>query len=278
MSQATGIHTHPKYKLGAAVGPDTWDKRTVKLENFLDLTTQVPVSWDFDKGRKPFPKNLWGNDQYGDCELAARANYLLRLQRKQTKTTPGIDDNDVIALYKQMTGCNSPGDSNDVGLSSLDNFRQWRSGWDITKNWQIGGEETRDYHLSAYGYVDPTNEKLIRLATYLFTGVVLGVNLPITAQNQIDSGVWDVDPSAGSDADPGSWGGHAIYSKRFDANSVYVLTWGMEIRATNAWINEYAMESYAGIDSFDTWFKFPHAIDIQALIKEMQGAGIQVQQ
>lgn len=275
---AKGIQTHPQFKLGSILGSGLKDERTVKLESVLDTTTQAPASWDFDKGRKAFPTNVWGNNDYGDCELAGRANYLLRLQRAQTKTTPAISDDDVIALYKLLTGCVSPGDANDTGLSTLDNLGAWRKGWDITKDWQIGGQQTRDYQISAYGFIDPANAALLRLCSYLFSGALLGCNMPLTAQAQTNNKVWDVDSSAGSDADPGSWGGHCVYTKRYDADNIYVLTWGMEVRVTNAWINMYCDEAYSVVDSFDTWFKFPHVLDVQKLINEMQQAGIQVQQ
>ena len=274
---AVGIHDHPKYKLGAAIGPKTWDEKTLKLANFLDTSLQAPVSYDFDAKRKPFPPHMWGNDVYGDCEVAARANYLQRLQRAQTKTTPGITDDDVINLYKQMTGCVSPGDANDTGMTTLQNLQEWRSGWSISKVWQMGGQQTRDYTISAYGYINPADHSLSRLATYLFSGVLLGVNLPISAQTQTNNGVWDVVSPGDPNGAPGSWGGHCVLTKRYDADNVYVLTWGMEIRATNAWMDMYCVEGYSVIDTLDPWFSFPQVLNVQSLEDEMKQIGVTVQ-
>lgn len=274
--KAKGIHDHSVYKLGSILGSGMANKKTIVLDDFVRGDVQVPSVFDFDVGRKPFPLPMWGNADYGDCELAARANYLLRLQRAQTRTTPGINDDDVIALYKQMTGCVSPGDANDSGLATLDNLNQWRAGWNITKNWQIGGQQTRDYRISAYGMVDGKIPAKLRTAIFLFGGCLLAADMPITAQAQTDTGVWSYDDRSPPDAQPGSWGGHCIYSKRFDAQNIYVLTWGKEVRVTNEWWSVYGQEAYSVVDSFDSWFKFAHTLDVQGLIDKMKQNGIQV--
>lgn len=273
---AKGIHDHPQYKLGSILGSK--DKVKLKLSDFVKPTVTAPVSWDFDKDKKAFPVQVWGNDEYGDCEIAGRCNYLMRLQRQQTHLTIDLASKDAIAIYKEMTGCVSPGDAGDTGMTTLDNLQQWKAGWSITKNWLKGGQGTRDYKLSAYGCVDNTNDELLRTCMYLFSGVLFGIDLPATAQAQTDQGVWDVvDPSLGGDSEPGSWGGHCVYGVAYDADSVTVLTWGRRVKMTEAFINAYVMESYSVIDSFDPWYDFTHALDVNALIQSMKDQGINVQ-
>jgi hypothetical protein len=275
---AKGIHDSPQFKLGSIIGKGLDDDRTIKMEAFIGKDIVVPASWDFDKNRKKFPVHVWGNDEWGDCELAGRANYMLRLARAQSKTTPALSDQDVIDLYKVMTGAQTPGDNNDSGLYTLDNLRQWRTGWDITKDWPTGGHGTRKYQIAAFGYIDPKNRELVRKASYLFNGILYGVELPIIAQQQINSRVFDVDASAGSAGAPGSWGGHMMYSKRFDPANVHMLTWGMQVQATDAWIDEYAVEAWVVVNTFETWWKFKHLFDAEAMIKKMRDSGITVQQ
>jgi hypothetical protein len=48
----------------------------------------------------------------------------------------------------------------------------------------------------------------IATAIWLFGGAYIGVELPISAQNQ---DVWDVPANPGPNDEPGSWGGHAVY-------------------------------------------------------------------
>ncbi len=40
--------------------------------------------------------------------------------------------------------------------------------------------------------------------------------------------------------------------------------------------DKYVTEVYSVIDSFDTWFKFKHVLDIEGLIKKMEDSGIKV--
>lgn len=277
---AKGIQAHPQYKLGSILGSGKADDRTLRLSDFVESTVQAPVSWDFDKGIKAFPPRMWGNDQYGNCEIAGRCNYLMRTQRTQTKLTIDLENKDAISIYKQMTGCQSPGDANDTGLTTLDNLKQWKSGWEITKKWPVGGEETRAYHISAYGLIDTTNASLLRTCMYLFSGCLFGIALPITAQAQTEAGgPWDVvDPNLTGDSEPGSWGGHCVYDIAYDADTVTVLTWEKRIKMTQAFIDAYVMEGYSVIDSFDTWYDFPHALDVPTLIQEMRNIGINVNQ
>jgi hypothetical protein len=103
------------------------DPRTLKMAKFLSPDIHIPDVFNFDKGRAPFPDHMWGNDQYGDCVIAARANATLRIERVEQRRTLALVDDDAINTYKRLTGCNSPGDSNDTGLVMLDANRDWRS-------------------------------------------------------------------------------------------------------------------------------------------------------
>jgi hypothetical protein len=274
---AKGIHTHPYFKLGAIIGPEARDDRTIDLMKFLDTTTfDVPAKWDFDKKRKPFAQHMWGNNVYGDCEVAARANYINRIQRREASRTATFTDDDVITLYKEMTGCEIPGDNNDSGMTTLDNLKQWRTGWSPPSLAESHPDHV--YNIDAYGYVDAGNNELLRQSMYLFNGILLGIDLPYTAAEQTEAGEpWDFVPDAGWKSEPGSWGGHCVLTKRYDDGSIYVLTWATEIRVTDAFVKNYVVEAYAAIESFKKWTSYRHIFDTNALITEMQQLGIEVE-
>lgn len=270
---AKGVHIDPQFKLGSIRGLEAKDSRTLDLMRFLSPNVVAPKKWDFDHRRKAFASHMWGNDAYGDCELAARANYINRIQRAEQKKTSLITDSDIIALYKEMTGCVSPEDNNDVGMTTLDNLRQWRQGWLPTSFADID----HLYSIDAFGYVDTKNSELLRLCAYLFNGVLLGMNLPLTAKDQIKAGEpWDYIPEAGYRAEPGSWGGHMTLSKRYDDSTIYVLTWGREHPCTEAFITNYVDEGYAVIESFRAWKTYKHIFDVSKLIQQMHDLGITV--
>src|SRR5581483_5120269 len=212
------------------------DARTLKMVHFLDTTTTQPSSWNFDSTRKPFPIHMWGNDQWGDCVLAGRANHTLRLERVEHKTTPIISDQDVINEYKTLTGSQSPGDANDNGLVVLRAMQEWRSvGWPI----HTQANQPFVQKIDAYGELDPSNLDLLKKAMWMLNGIHIGLSLPITAQAQFDQGVWDVVPNAGSDGEPGSWGGHLVFAKRYNTKGIYCLSWAKEVLMTNAFIEKY---------------------------------------
>ncbi len=115
----------------------------------------------------------------------------------------------------------------------------------------------------------PTANSDIALAIWLFGGAYIGVQLPITAQNQ---NVWDVPQNPGPNDEPGSWGGHAIYLVGYDTRdtgSVFpnpqspapstqsptftCITWGKLKRLTWAWLEKYCDEAYALVSK--DWIK-----------------------
>jgi hypothetical protein len=227
------------------------DDRTLQLHEIL-RTEQVhaPSTFDFDSGRKAFPRKVWGNDQYGNCVLAGRANHLLRLERVETRYTPPIDDEQVISEYKRMTGCQAPGDSNDSGLVVLYALRAWRAGWELT----FHGRKPRTYKISAFGELNPQDPEQIRAANYILHGVEYGLWLPMTAHTQLQKGEpWDIVENGGPDSQPGTWGGHLVYSKKYDEDFQYALTWGMEIPMTDRFVARYCDESWSVVDDLSYW-------------------------
>lgn len=251
------------------------DARTVMLGTYFGAEITVPHRYNFDKGRAAFPLDMWGNDEWGDCVKVAQANQLVRLERVETRRTVKIDENDVVGAYKQETGSQSPGDARDEGLVMLDNFKLWRNpGWTVAHP----GAAVRDYRISVFGELDPLNHQELREACYLLHGVQFGISLPQAAQWMTDRGKWDYpNGSVGSQWAPGSWGGHAVFSKCYDEGGFEVLTWGRKVYMTNNFIDRYCDEAWAVVDSLDTWRKRPE-IDVALMEKHLHDIGASVVQ
>ncbi len=249
-----------------------YDPRTLKMAAFMDTEAIVaPPKFDFDYRRSPFPIRVWGNDQWGDCVLAGQCNEILRLERVEKRRTILLQDKDCVAMYKKMTGSNTPGDSRDNGLVVLYAIRDWRNnGWLIDYGWT-----KRNYSIEMFGELDPQNHVQLRQAIYVLHGVQLGFSLPLTAANQTRNGYWDVVENAGSSGEPGSWGGHLVYAKRYDADNIYVMTWGAEVRVSNAFMDKYCDEAWAVVDKLDTWGD-SHYIDVNAMSIALHGIGASI--
>lgn len=261
-SKAKNIHLHPEFKLGKQDYKE--DGRTLQLEEFVNTDIQVPVSYDFDKKRAKFPLRMWGNDDYGNCVFAMQANQLLRVERVETRRTVNLFDEDVINRYKLLTGCQQPDDENDRGYVMLDANVDLRAGWTLNG---------KTYQIAAFGEV-PINHQILRTCCYLFNGLQLGFDLPLTARQDTRNGAWVT--TEGSGSEPRSWGGHAVYCKRFDIDNLYVLSWGREIRVSNAFIDKYCDEAWAIIDNIDPWRHAKTVLNVDAMVQKMRDNGIQV--
>jgi hypothetical protein len=119
----------------------------------------------------------------------------------------------------------------------------------------------------------------IATAIWLFGGAYIGVELPITAQDQ---DVWDVPNNPGPNDDPGSWGGHAIYLVGYDfpespvpnpeSRTLTCITWGRTKKMTWAWFEKYCSEAYALVSKewLNTSGVSPSGFDLAALEKDLE--------
>lgn len=241
---------------------------TLMLAKLVLPEIRVPAKYDFDKGKKPFPSRMWGNDAYGDCVIGGRANHMIRLERVEQRRTIPLSDDDAVTLYKALTGCQTAGDANDTGLVVLDAMKQWKNqGW--TLSGKSGVRSSRCYTIAAYGELEPQDHEQLKMGIYALHGAHMGFWLPTAVQSQTANGRWDYNGESGPEWQPGSWGGHLVYSKRYDENGVYVITWGQEVLVTWNFVDKYCDESWAVVDNLDSW-RTKQTINVPALMKELQ--------
>lgn len=239
-----------------------YDEKTLKLGPVFSPTLVIPHTFDFDAGRSKFPLDMWGNDKWGDCAKVAQANQVIRLERLEQRRTLKLTTSDVVAAYQAETGAQEPGDPRDTGLVMLNNNRLWRHVGFPFKN--------HFYNIAAFGELDPHEPDQLRAAIYLLHGVQFGFSLPRACQTMGNE--WDYRGETGPEWQPGSWGGHAVFGKRYDEGGVEVLTWGEEVYVTNTFIDRYCDEAWAVVDNFDNWRKRPE-IDINAVIGHLNEIG-----
>ena len=216
------------------------DDRTMALGEFIAPTLVVPSRYDFDKERTPFPTKMWGNDEWGDCVIAGRANQLLRFERVEQRRTLPLTDEIVISEYQRLcqeqfgAAPQSAGDENDNGLIVLDSLKSWRN-----EGWRLKSTKKRSidvYTIAAYGELHPNDPLQLRQAIYLFHGIQLGFWLPRAVQGASE---WVYDGETGADWKPGSWGGHLVTAFKYDQNSVTVISWGQKIMVNNSFVEKF---------------------------------------
>jgi hypothetical protein len=239
MAKAKGIHAHKLFKLGKA--PTKKDKRNFKFAALLRAAPPaVPSSYDFDNTHTGIPTPMFGNDVHGDCVIAGRAHQTLRFEDIEQGSVLMITDKDVLNEYFKETG------GPDTGLVVLDSLNEWRHmGWKVNK---------RTYKIQAYAEVRFKNHSEMRRAIFADIGMGLGLQLPKSAQKQIQTGQpWTV--TTGPDARPGSWGGHYVYVSGYNPGGPVCVTWGRKQQMTWAWLDKYCDEAYAIFDAKDSFKK-----------------------
>lgn len=256
----------PIYKLGCQ--PRKIDPRTLRFARYLSATTPPPppsVNW----GAKLGAIGMMLNDRMGCCTIASLGH------AKQVMTAANgnevtVADAAILDGYVTITGAegaayNPSTGQNDNGANELDVLNHYR---------QQGffGEK-----LDAYAAVTQTSQREVMDSIHLMGGCYLGVALPIAWQN---AAVWDVPQQISifsrREWQPGSWGGHAVYSHAYDAAGVEVTTWGGKMKMTWRAFFTYVQEAYALYKRSD-WLNAnrtaPNGFDDTALMSDVTALG-----
>jgi hypothetical protein len=226
------LSTGQKIKLGKA--PARHDSRTLQLAKYIPAgaVPAPPASEDFKKKVKQWPMML--NDNLGDCTCACAGHMIQQWTTYSSNQPTVLPDQAIEKMYEAVGHYNPADPSTDQGAVILDVLNYWR-------NTGVAGDK-----ILAYAILEPQNHDQIKDSVVLFGNCYLGVQLPLSAQNQ---SVWAVPPGGphGQDA-PGSWGGHAIPIVAYDQRGVTVVTWGSLKRVTWQFLDAYCDEAYAVLD------------------------------
>lgn len=221
--------------------PPKIDHRTFKLSRYLAPTLPTPpasTNWRAKVGAS------WGmmlNDQIGDCGIAAPGHAVMGWTANNgTMVTP--TDQQVLTEYEAVTGSegaafNPQTGLNDNGVAMLDVCNRWRS---------VG---LFGHTIGAFAAVDLTDPTEVKQTVDLMGGMYLGIALPKMAQEYINAGKPWLAPTNhralwGAWA-PGSWGGHAVWAIDYDAEYLYLVTWGAIQPASWNFLSAYGDEGYA---------------------------------
>lgn len=173
----------------------------------VDNLARVYAKLGINDPKVVFPMD--GNDQYGDCTIAAIAHYLTIVN-----AFVGINkipsEADVLALYNKLTG------GQDTGLNELDLLKYWKKKGCL--------KEKIPYYVS----VNPKNHKEVMQTIWLFGAVYIGFNVQQNAITDFNKRIpWTPGILTGD--------GHAVDVANYDAVMLKVLTWGNDIDAYWTW-------------------------------------------
>jgi hypothetical protein len=171
------------------------------------------------------------NDQLGDCTCAA-VGHAIQAWTARNNREIVIPDAEIVALYSAVGGYVPGDESTDNGAVEADVLDYWM-------HTGIAGHK-----LDSYAVIETRSRYQMQLAMYLFGDAYTGIDLPLSAQDQ---DIWSV--VHGPDAEPGSWGGHAVPVLGYDQNTLTCITWGKPLKMTWAFWLRYGDEAYAPLSA-----------------------------
>ncbi|MBO1413559.1 hypothetical protein [Streptomyces sp. FH025] len=182
-----------------------------------------PASVDWATNVATWPMD--GNDQYGDCTMAAAA-HMIQSWNAQTKMKDAEPtEQQVVEEYKRLSG------GQDTGLVESNVLKTWHRGG-------LWGNKA-----VAYAPVNVHDKTALQQTIALFGGVYVGIQVPANAQEQFAEGEpWTLDPGWQQQS---IVGGHAIPLLGYDDDWIYAITWGGVQRIAWDWWFTYADEAWA---------------------------------
>ena len=227
--------------------------RTLPFHKYVTGVLPSPAERVFREYKTPdAAKQMYGNDQYGDCVWAMSANALI-LTTCHTGSVVIPTLQDVLGAYSAVTGFNpGPPVVNDNGTAITDAL-------DYLRTTGIAGHK-----ILGWAQIDHTNLLHRELATDLFGCTLVGVQLPNSAQEQFANGQpWEVTSDLSID------GGHAILHPGYGYAGDDYVTWAKwDQKASAEWSKTFVDEEYIIITQ--DWInqatqKTPGGLDLAAL-------------
>ena len=199
-----------------------------------------------------------GNTLWGCCVFSGNGHIIEQQTALGEASETIVTDTETLAEYSAVTGFNP--DAGPPGSNPTDQGAQIQDGLaDLRKNGLAGQK------IAAFARVNQGDPTEVKTALAELGAVSLGVNLPQSAMDQFDAGQpWTVS------GDATILGGHCIIAVGYDAEYVYIVSWGKVVPATWEWLAAYSEEAWAVISAM--WAgensKDPEGVDLQGLGQE----------
>ncbi len=194
----------------------------------------------------------------GDCTAVSVAS-AIRVMTAGRGGEIELSDDQVVGIYA-ANGYDPARPGSDQGAVELDVLDRWcRDGYAI-------GRQAPDV-LTAYGTVDYTQADSVRRAIAMLGGLYIGLALPEYAL--VQGADWCAQASR-----PPSVGGHAVFVHGYDADWLYLNSWGERKRMDWGFFRTYCDEAYGLLsrDWLDTHGNSPMHESFDVVAKELRAA------
>lgn len=232
------------YRLGALPNDPSKPRVSLRLKPGAALTPPASVDWS-----TTVPAGQWGmlgNDSVGDCVAAGAFHGQQVFEKTAQNVDTGFTTAQALAMYSAISGYTPSNPNSDVGATLQDGLGYWRK------------TGLNGYKLGAFAEFDYTNTDLVKQIIADFGVAYLALEVPDSAMQQFDAGQpWTVVKRSRID------GGHCVPGVGYDANYLYVITWGAVQKVAWSFYTKYFQESWAPIsaDWMEKTGKTPSGLD-----------------
>ena len=230
------------------------DVRTLHIARYVDRAElpAPPPSLDLTDHVAEWP--MYANDRIGDCTVAAAGHMIEAWTAESRGRASEVSERSVLSAFGHVKQIDPL--TGEEGAVVLDVLRYWRR------------DGIARHRIGAYAQVSLHDHELVEATAWLFGGLYIGVQLPLTAQDQP---VWDWTGSLDGPAKPGSWGGHAVDLVRYGEDGITVVTWGRLQDVTWEFWDRYCDEVYAILSrDFLAHGTAPNGFDLAALEADLK--------
>lgn len=242
------------HKLG--LKPHIPDERDIKLLAVYSKQSSLPSNF----GATGLQWGMLGNDTFGDCYWASAAHEVMA-EAHLAGRNPVFDTEEVLSSYAEYLGLGSVHDLNE----QTDEGTDAREGAKFRKQKGVKDTHGHGHHIGAYAFIEEPDYELIKSAVYDFEGVTVCVELPESAEERFNSGLWDY--VKGSPV----VGGHAIAGTCVKEGALYIVSWAREIEITEAFLEKYlqCVVVYVSGSTLDGEGKTVTGLDVSALREKL---------
>lgn len=215
------------------------DLRTIDVCNYTSNSFKAPDSanWTRELVEKSVSiggLGMMGNDVHGDCTIAALGHAVMTWTANNGSIVKPSDA-DVLALYAAVDTSAGTGPNDGRVMDTVVKY--------VRSNGLFGES------ISFYGRTR-FSVPYLKEAIYLGGGLYVGVDLPLSVNNQFANGDdWVV--TTGYKSRKGSLGSHAIWICGYDEQRAHIVTWGQVCFVSWPWLLKYIDETFVIIS--DAW-------------------------
>lgn len=236
---------------------------TLSLGDHLGSTTTWPKvpAQGWEHAPVPIILDMLGNDQIGDCVIAAAMHYI---QNETANIGSPLVPTKTLALttYSAITGYDPADPSTDQGTVYESQLFPY---------WQTTGIPMLDkagkvvlHKIVGFAALDLTSVAQQRYASYVFGGILWGIQCPQSAMTNTAN--WIYDPTSPIE------GGHGVNSMGQGADGWHMNSWGKLIPGQWGFTRALADEAYVVVT--ENWLnaqgKSPSGLDLNGLIGAMK--------